>query len=190
MHVIGTVGLPGSGKGEAAKVAREEDIPVVTMGDVIRRACRNRGRDPDTEHGAVAVELREEDGDDAIAERSLPMIRDRLSTADTVLVDGIRGGVEVDRFQEAFGDAFVLIEIAAPFGTRVERIDLRGRDTSADPERILRERDERERGFGMAAAMDRADLTVDNDGSLEAFRDRIREVLRDPEGVVTRGGPS
>ena len=35
MRVIGTVGLAGSGKGEAAAVARELEIPVVTMGDVI-----------------------------------------------------------------------------------------------------------------------------------------------------------
>ena len=31
MRVLATVGLPGSGKGEAASVARELDVPVVTM---------------------------------------------------------------------------------------------------------------------------------------------------------------
>ena len=42
MKVYGFVGLPGSGKSEAADVARELGIPVVTMGDVIRQACRDR----------------------------------------------------------------------------------------------------------------------------------------------------
>ena len=36
MTVIGIVGLPGSGKSEAANVAAEMGVPVVTMGDVIR----------------------------------------------------------------------------------------------------------------------------------------------------------
>ena len=43
MRVIGTVGLAGSGKGEFATVAEETGVPVVTMGDVIRRECRGRG---------------------------------------------------------------------------------------------------------------------------------------------------
>ena len=72
MNVIGFVGLPGSGKSEAAAVARELDIPVVTMGDVIRAECRERGLDPATDHGTVAKALREENGPGAIAERSLP----------------------------------------------------------------------------------------------------------------------
>ena len=75
MQVIGTVGLPGSGKGEAATVAREEGVPVVTMGDVVRAATRERGLDPAEHHGEVAQALREEDGPLAIAERSLPLVR-------------------------------------------------------------------------------------------------------------------
>ena len=59
-------GLPGSGKGEAASVARGLDIPVVTMGDVIRDACRARGLDPADHHGEVAVALRDEEGEAAI----------------------------------------------------------------------------------------------------------------------------
>ena len=69
MTVIATVGLPGSGKGEAANVAEELDVPVVTMGDVIRAECRDRDLDPATHHGQVAKALREENGPAAIAER-------------------------------------------------------------------------------------------------------------------------
>jgi dephospho-CoA kinase len=179
MRVIGTVGLPGSGKGEAAAVAEEEGVPVVTMGDVIREACRERDLDPAEHHGAIAEKLREEDGPDAIAQRSLPRIEDALTGSETVLVDGIRSGVEVERFEQAFGDAFSLVSIEAPFELRAERLGERGRDTSdADVER-LRERDERELGFGLDRAMERADATVDNSGSLEAFREQIRALFDD-----------
>lgn len=195
MTVIGTVGLPGSGKSEAATVARERDIPVVTMGDVIRQACRNRGLDPATHHGEMARTLREENGPDAIAQRSLPRIREHLADSETVLVDGIRSDVEVERFVEAFGEEFLLVEITAPDEERAERLDLRGRDASAEAGgEYIEERDERELGFGMGEAMAVADCTVRNDGTLEAFHERVRTLLTesvdaatDLEGIEAKG---
>jgi len=175
MTVVGIVGLPGSGKSEAAAVAREEGIPVITMGDVIREACRDRGLDPATHHGEVASALREEDGPAAIAERSLPTIEEALEEADTVVVEGIRSDVEVERFEDAFGGSFTLVSVEAPFEVRAERIDARGRDDTGTES--LRERDERELGFGMGEAMDRADVVVENTGSLAAFHREIRELL-------------
>lgn len=180
MRVIGIVGLPGSGKSEAASVAEELGIPVVTMGDVIRRECRDRGLDPADHHGEIASALREENGPDAIAQRSLPVIEDVLDDGDTVLVDGIRAGVEVERFEEAFGDSFSLVSIEAPFEVRAERVTARGRDNTDDGE-SLRERDERERGFGMDDAIARADVTVHNTDTLAAFHEKIRTLLS--EGV-------
>jgi dephospho-CoA kinase len=177
MTIIGTVGLPGSGKGEAATVAREHGIPVVTMGDVIRQACRDRGLDPADHHGAVATRLREEDGPAAIAERSLPLIREARAEGEVVLVDGLRSGVELDTFREAFGDEFTLVSIEAPFEVRAERLADRDRDASDADLGALRARDERERGFGMGEAMERADVTIDNTDSLDAFRDRIETLL-------------
>lgn len=178
MRVIGIVGLPGSGKSEAAAVAREAGVPVVTMGDVIRAACRERGLDPATHHGAVARALREEEGPAAIAERSLPPIRDALEDHDTVLVDGIRSDVEVDRFEAAFGEAFTLVSVEAPFDLRAERLAVRGRDApEAEGGEGLEARDDRELGFGMGEAMARADVVIENAGSLESFRDRVRDLL-------------
>ncbi|MFA1609649.1 AAA family ATPase [Halobellus rubicundus] len=177
MKVIGTVGLPGSGKGEAAAVAREAGVPVVTMGDVIRKACRERGFDPAEHHGEMAKTLREEDGPAAIAERSLPMIESELEESDVVLVDGLRSDVELDRFREAFGDDFHLVSVEAPFETRADRLLERGRDDTDLDREALREREERELGFGMGEVMDRADVVVRNTDSLEAFRERVRAIL-------------
>jgi dephospho-CoA kinase len=179
MRVIGTVGLPGSGKGEAAAVAEEQDIPVVTMGDVIREACRERGLDPAEHHGEIAQALREEDGPDAIAQRSLPRVEDGLERSETVLVDGIRSGVEVERFEEAFGDDFLLVSIEVPFEVRAERLGERGRDATDDDVERLRERDERELGFGMDRAMANADAVVDNSGSIAAFRRKVHALFED-----------
>lgn len=179
MRVIGTVGLAGSGKGEAATVARSLGIPVVTMGDVVREACRERGLDPATHHGAIATALREEEGPGAVAERTLPRIRAALEENDTVLVDGIRSDIEVDRFEAAFGKDFVLVSVEAPRELRAERLSSRGRDAAeGDGGESLRSRDERELGFGMGRAMDRADIVIENVDSLEVFHDRIAEVFQ------------
>jgi dephospho-CoA kinase len=182
MRVIGTVGLAGSGKGEFAEVAREAGVPVVTMGDVIRAECRDRGLDPADHHGAVATALREENGPAAIAERSLPLIREALDDADAVLVDGIRSDVEVDAFEEAFGDDFSLVSVEAPYDLREERVADRGRDNTESES--LTERDARELGFGMGRAMDRADLVVENVDSLERLRERARTVVEEGVGAV------
>jgi predicted RNA binding protein with dsRBD fold (UPF0201 family)/dephospho-CoA kinase len=184
MRVIGTVGLPGSGKGEFANVAREMGLPVVTMGDVVRAETRARGLDPADHHGEVAQAMREEDGPLAIAERSLPMIRDRLKEHDTVVVDGLRSGDEAERFTEAFGDDFLLVAITAPDELRAERLDLRARDnTEAES---IGDRDARELGFGMGEAIDRAELSVPNDDSLEAFQAKARAVIADGVAAADR----
>jgi len=191
MTVIGTVGLPGSGKGEAAAVAREEGVPVVTMGDVVRDACRERGLDPAEHHGAVARQLREEDGDDAIAARSLPTVREHLAEAEVVLVDGLRSGVEAERFEAAFDDEFVLVAVTAPFEVRAGRLGARGRDDSDLDRAALRDREERELGFGMDEAMAAADLTVENVGGLERYRETVRRLLRGgPAAVAGADGVS
>jgi dephospho-CoA kinase len=189
MRVIGTVGLPGSGKGELAEVAREAGIPVVTMGDIIREECRTRGLDPATDHGQIAKALREEEGDDAIAARSLPVVEDHLESNDVVVVDGLRSGVELDRFRDAFGDEFVLVSVEAPFETRVERLTDRGRDASDTDVEELKKRERRELDFGMDDAMDRADLVVENTGTLEEYHETITRLFEEGPDAVAEANP-
>lgn len=187
MRVIGTVGLPGSGKGELAEVAAEAGIPVVTMGDIIREECRSRGLDPATDHGKIAKKLREEEGDDAIAARSLPVVEDHLESNDVVVVDGLRSGVELDRFREAFGDEFVLVSVEAPFEMRAERLGDRGRDESDTDVESLKNREERELDFGMDEAMDRADVVIENTDTLEAYHEKITRLFEDGPEAVAEG---
>lgn len=178
MRVIAIVALPGSGKSEAAAVARELDVPVVTMGDVIRQACRDRDLDISEETmGRVATELRERGGNAAIAERSIPLIERHRGTHDIVLVDGIRGIAEVERFEDVFEDEFFLVSIEVPFDIRLNRIQSRGRDPDAEGREDLEMRDARELGYGMGEAMDRADVTIENTESLEDFRAQVRTLL-------------
>jgi len=175
-RVIGTVGMPGSGKSEAAAVAEEAGVPVLIMGDVIRQECRDRGLDPAQHHGRIAQALREEHGPGAIAERSLPVVEEYLADSDTVLVDGIRSDVEVATFREAFGEDFTLVHVYAPRDVREDRIESRDRPGDTDGE-SLESREEREKGFGMDDAIDLADVRVENTGTLEEFHEAFRDLL-------------
>ena len=188
MTVIGIVGLPGSGKSEAATVARELGLPVVTLGDIVREATEARGLDPASDHGQVAQALREEEGKGAVAERALPRARAAREDHDAVVVDGFRSEAEVERFEEAFGDAFTLLAITAPDELRAQRLELRGRDADAEAGgETLADRDERELGFGLRDAMDDADAAIANDGSLSAFREAVADLLGETlEGPAIR----
>ena len=175
MRLIGVVGLPGSGKSEFSRCAAELGIPVLVMGDVIRKVAAERGLAADDAIlGRISGELRELYGRGAIARLMLPAIREL--GAPVVLIDGIRSEAEVDEFRRAFS-GFTLVGVSSSFETRWRRLQVRGRsDDLADAE-ALRRRDERELGWGLGAALNDAEVTVENEGSLGAYCAEVRAML-------------
>jgi dephospho-CoA kinase len=178
MKIVGFVGMPGSGKSAAAGVAREMNIPVVVMGDVIREEAARRGLPPtDRNLGAVGNDLRSKEGPDAIATRCLAKIR--ATGASVVVVEGIRSRSEVELFRES-SDDFLLIEVYVPDEVRLARIASRGRSDDGndrDLAKAVADRDARELGWGMGDAIRAADLRIENAGSVEEFEGRVREAL-------------
>lgn len=178
MRVIAFVGLPLSGKSTAAKVAEEMGIPVVCMGDIVREEAKRRGLPQTDENlGKIAEELRRKEGMDAIAKRCIPIIREKGMDIGVVVVDGIRGIAEVERFKKEFGDDFILINIEAPLEVRFQRALKRKRSDDITTIEDLKKRDERELSWNMGEAMKIANFTIENTSGLEEFREKIREIL-------------
>ncbi|WP_202318854.1 AAA family ATPase [Archaeoglobus neptunius] len=178
MKVIAFVGYPLSGKSTAAEVARDLGIPVVVMGDVVREEVMRRGLElTDGNLGRVASELRQTEGMDAIAKRCIPRIREAAGEKDVVVVDGIRGIAEIERFRKVFGDDFILIAIESPLEVRFERAKTRKRSDDVGRIEDLMERDRREESWGLKEAMEIADFTVENTGDYEDFIETVREIL-------------
>lgn len=176
MKVLGVVGLPASGKGEFAKIAKEQGVPVIVMGDMIRAAIKEAGLAPtDANMGAVANRLRADRGMDAIAQLCVPVIKQQL--APVVLVDGIRGDAEVRLFKKHFS-GFVLVAIETSFEKRLERLGNRRRSDDTITATTLHARDERELGWGLGAALALADFRVNNDGNLEKFTVLVKDLLQ------------
>lgn len=95
LKIIGFVGLPGSGKGEACRIAAMYGLPVLVMGDVIRREAARLGVEPtDQNLGRIGSDLRAAEGPDAVARRVLEMAQ--ATGGDVVVVDGLRSLEEAE----------------------------------------------------------------------------------------------
>ena len=201
MKIIGFVGLPGSGKGEASQIAGQHGLAVVVMGDVIRQEAARQGLEmTDGNLGRIGNALRAAEGPDAVARRALE--KAKATGKEVVVVDGLRSREEADFFR-AHADEFHLVEVCAPAEARLKWLAARGRPddpgrsiassgegTDADARMItscmepdsraaaaLEERECRELSWGMCEAMKTADLKLRNDGSLDDFRRNVKELL-------------
>lgn len=182
MKIIAFVGMPASGKSEAARIASKMGIPVVNMGDVIRKEVLRLGLEPtDLNTGKVATDLRRCEGMDAVARRCISQIKEKDS--ELVVIDGVRGIAEVECFREELGTGFILISIYTPIEVRFSRIQKRGRSDDMDNIDGLRHRDERELGWGMGKAIEASNIEIENSFSLEIFRKDVIEVLSNYLGI-------
>ncbi len=176
MRVVATTGMPGSGKGLAEEVARELDIEVVSMGDLVRAETERQGLpDAPESYGKVASEIREAEGADAWARRTVEHLQ--AQTVPEILIDGVRNLEEVEVFREAFGDSFTLVAILASPDTRYDRMQARGRGEDSTDVDVLRQRDLRELGYGLGDAIAMADIYVTNEGDPADTRSLLRGIL-------------
>ncbi|MGV8076205.1 MAG: dephospho-CoA kinase [Methanosarcina sp.] len=182
MKIIAFVGMPASGKSEAARIAAAMGIPVINMGDVIRREVLSRGLEPnDSNTGMVATDLRKYEGMDAVAVRCVSQIKETGS--ELVVVDGVRGIAEVECFRREFGKGFVLISIYAPIEIRFCRVQKRARSDDMNSIEGLRHRDERELGWGMGEAIEASNVEIENNSTLDTFKKDVVDVLSNYSGA-------
>ncbi len=171
--MIAIVGMPGSGKSEFVNVLLEFGYNVISMGDLVREETIKREYSLE-ESGKVAQMLRDEKGLDAIAILTLEKIRD--SNEDKFLIEGIRGIKEIERFRNEID--FFLIGIHASPKIRFERLKGRGREDDPNTYYDFQERDLRELSWGLGQALALSDAIVDNNETLEKFRENIVKVIK------------
>lgn len=181
--VIGIVGYQASGKTAVASQLVGLGAARVRMGEVVWEEVKKRDLEVNEENVAeVAKELREKEGMEAIATRCVPLIREKLKENDAVVVDGIRGAEEVKKFKNEFGNNFVLISVKASEKTRYDRIKSRKREDDIVDFESFKEKDKRESEWGLGEAMDYADFTVENEGSLRDLKLKISKIFEEVTG--------
>lgn len=164
--IIGFVGLPASGKGEAARYLKEkyhaETFRFSTMlRDILGRLYVEQSRDNLIKISEI---VRATFGEDIL---SKTMLRDiSKSTAPLIVVDGIRRASDVTKLPD-----FVLVEIFADIQVRYERLKARGENADDQTKTFAAFQADHERSTEQSilditgAATER----IDNNGTPEAL---------------------
>ena len=174
MKVVAFTGMPGAGKTEAVNVAKEMGIKVISMGDEVREEVKRRGLPLNDENlGSVANEMREKYGKDIWAIKCLEKIK---GNEEVIVIDGIRNIEEVEAFRKKLKN-FILVAIHASPKTRYERLKKRQREDDSMDEEDLRKRERRELSWGLGDVIAMADIVVVNEGDIEDFKKKIKEIL-------------
>lgn len=176
--IIGLTGKNGSGKGEAAKFLIGAGYEYHSLSDVVREEIVKHRMD--VTRGLLirtANEMRSQQGSGVLAERILERLRPEVHA----VVDSIRNPFEVEALRRR--DDFYLISIEAEPRVRFERIKGRGREADPITYEAFLEIDALEaqtpdpttQQLNRTAEM--ADAVVYNNGTIDEFRDQIRQVV-------------
>jgi len=175
MKVIGFCGLPGSGKSTAINAIKDLGT-VITMGDVIRKEAQERNIELSDENlGKIAKQLREEEGDEIIAEKSVRYVK--MQNTDVIFIDGIRSIPEVKVFRKYW--KFPLIAIISSDDLRFKRISERSRSDDSKTLSQIKERDKREIGFGLKEVILEANYKLENNSTIASLEQKTRELILD-----------
>jgi dephospho-CoA kinase len=178
MKLIAFTGMPGSGKSEAVQTVSEIGIPVIRMGDMVWEEVKKRGlKLTDKNVGEIASKMREEQGMDIWARKTLDKIKS-LVQAEALVIDGIRNLEEVNRFRKELRGDFFLVAVVADKETRYKRLLHRQRQDDSTIIKDLEMRDKRELEWGLGSVIASADIVILNEGSIDELHEKVRESIR------------
>jgi len=169
--------MPFSGKSEAVNIAKEQNIPVIRMGDMIWDETKNRGLElSDKNVGMIANNMRKEHGMDIWAKRTLEKLRS-IKDVDLLVIDGVRNIEEIETFEKELGKNFLLIAVQVSDEARYKRAMSRGRKDDSQDINLVKERDKRELSWGLGSVIASADIVISNEGPVEEFKQKIKELF-------------
>jgi len=154
-------GMPGAGKSTIAEGLESKGYEIINLGNAVRDEAKNRNLEASRENlGKLMLELREENGPGAIAE--LVKSKIQSSTANVLLIDGVRSNAEIDVLRK-FGTV-KLLAIHASTDTRFNFLQKRGRSDDPQTKEHFNERDDRELGVGVSNSIALSDFAISNIG--------------------------
>ena len=177
MKIIVFAGMPSSGKSEAVKIAKDMNIPVFRMGDMVWEETKKQGLEiNDKNVGMIANNMRKEHGMDIWAKKTLKKI-EKIKKENLLVIDGVRNIEEIEAFKKKLGKDFIVIAIIASDVTRQKRCLKRRREDDSKDIQDLKKRDKRELGWGLGSVIASADIVIPNEGSIKKFRNEIIKIF-------------
>lgn len=179
-YIIALVGLPGTGKSEAADFFRQKNIPVIRFGAITDEALRLKGLSLTEEHEKTFREnLRQELGMAAFAIKNEAKIREALKTSDILAIDGLRSWEEYVYLKEKFANFYLLAIYASP-GIRHKRLEERKVRGFSKEEANRRDIAEVE-NLHIAPTIALADYLIKNETTLEDLNQQLETFLKEIE---------
>lgn len=181
--VIGSVGMPCAGKGEAAAVAEKKfGFRIFRFRDIVSREAKRLGIDEGpltlTRTGAL---LRKREGPTAVARRVAAEVKRMRNKR--VFLEGIRSYPEMRLLGREFSPDFHSIGILSPKKIRLKRALSRKRWDDPKTMAQLERKDGVEASWGVPKALSRSDILIDNGGDIFEFRRlvscAIKKILQD-----------
>ncbi|EGQ43591.1 MAG: dephospho-CoA kinase [Candidatus Nanosalina sp. J07AB43] len=175
-EIYGVTGMPLSGKTLVADIMKDQGFKVLDMGDVVRIEMQKR--DIETEDtGNWVNDMREEHGMDAIAKLSLPYLQEIVEENQDVVITGMRGWSEKNRFEEEINQDISVVSVWASKETRKSRRNDRQREEDVKGDEF-HERDIREIENGVGKLMALSNHIVKNDNkSKQELEEKVKTVL-------------
>ncbi len=153
--------MPGAGKSTIAEGLKPKGYDIINMGNAVRKEATKKNLEPTRSNlGKLMLELREKNGQGAIAELIKPEIES--SNANVILIDGVRSDDEIQVLRK-FGNV-KLLAIHASTDTRFNFLQKRGRSDDPQTKEHFEERDNRELGVGISNPIALSDHAISNTG--------------------------
>ncbi len=159
--------MPGAGKSTIVDETRSRGIPCVYFGGVTINEVKRRGLDINEKNERFVREaLRKKEGPGVMAKHIIPEIDEHLKNSDSVVADGLYSWSEYKIVKEHYGDAALIVAIAAPRATRHERLAKRPSRPLTEEEVASREYSEIE-NLEKGGPIANADFTLLNNKSTD-----------------------
>lgn len=175
-RILAFVGMPGSGKSEAAVYLQKKGFAYIRFGDLTDEGLRekNLSLTPENEK-QFREEIRQSEGMDIYAKKATPKIKAMLTTSDNLIIDGLYAWEEYILLDKEFPGIIVVYVFTEP-QIRYKRLANRSVRPLTHEEARFRDFAEIER-LNKSGPIAIADYLVENNGSLEELHQKIDSLL-------------
>lgn len=183
--IVGVVSTIGAGRSTVINYLMDErGFKPFSLSEIVKKEARDRGLDQIRGRlQDVGNSLRQSYGNDILARRMVTQLSHAVSEGQYIVLDGIKHPEEVLELRKK--RHFFLVAINAPAEVRFERILARrrhGDPKTLDEFRFLDERDkgitEPDHGQHVSHAMELADFTIENTGSLDELKRKTEIIVK------------
>ena len=175
--IIAIVGLPGTGKTDAADFFQKKNLPTISFGRIVNDYINQKNLSHDEKtHKKVREEIRKKYGKEALAILNIEKIKQALKNNSIIIIEGMRSWEEYLYLKKEFPKVkLVIVCLFTDKDIRYKRISKRNNRSELYGE----ERDINEIvGVNMGPTIAFADYLIKNNFSLKDFYDKLELTYR------------